>query len=551
MKSSTLHTVLLIFALMKAAILLILALNTRLVMDEFIHFGQSLYLPMMYDEAWPGKTVGYAIFFSLSHFIGEDAVETLLLGRAQAAILTLCTVGLIYLIARRLGHDRTRALLVIVVLLCFSTFIERGFRLRSETVALFFATAALFTLVHPAHENARRVFVAGLFCGLAFACTQKSIYFNFALGAGLVTARLADRAPARAVRDGAILIAGWATIIVAYCLAFGGRDALAVAHDVFIGPKFVALQAHSFYPYIGAFIEQTLERNLALYAACALGLLIGVWRFRSMSGPERLTLVYTIVLTILVFRHNQPWPYVFIMAIPFLSLWVPGLLIVAGPHRYGRILMSALLSAACALSLVRNVGYLTHSNAAQFDVIAQAEALLGPEQAYFDGVGMVPTRPDRPRAWLDAHAVYTTLQEGEDSKLMRALQRTPPDLVIHNYRIDRLQELLGPYLERSYVRVAPNILLPGVRLNAGSAMVFDVPVAGRYDLYVSGKRHAEASLIIDGKDVSFPAELERGPTRIEVPADLPEALHLLPAGLTSLPTDAGENIPLFNGVYTE
>jgi hypothetical protein len=62
--------------------------------------------------------------------------------------------------------------------------------------------------------------------------------------------------------------------------------------------------------------------------------------------------------------------------------------------------MLLVLLAVC-ISFVRNHAYIEHTNHAQQQVIAQAEALLGPDDAYCDGIGMIPTRHLAGRTWWD------------------------------------------------------------------------------------------------------------------------------------------------------
>ena len=117
----------------KLAFFFILAVNTQFVMDEFWQFGQSKYLGNgFFETIWPAKAVGYAVFFDLAHWIGWDATSALIAGRLTTAALSVATVGIVYKIARKLGHSRIEALLSVLLLLCMSTFIERAFRLRAE-----------------------------------------------------------------------------------------------------------------------------------------------------------------------------------------------------------------------------------------------------------------------------------------------------------------------------------------------------------------------------------------------------------------------------------
>ena len=131
--------------------------------------------------------MGFAVFIDLAHLIGWDARSMLLIGRMETAVLACGTLALVYAIARSLGQSRTRAALVVLVLLSFSNFIERIFETRAEPLATFFGTAALLAAVRS--DRRRGIVGAGVPGGLAFLATQKSIYFDVALGLAVIGER--------------------------------------------------------------------------------------------------------------------------------------------------------------------------------------------------------------------------------------------------------------------------------------------------------------------------------------------------------------------------
>ena len=145
-------------------------------------------------------------------------------GRFQMALLACATIAMIYACARALGQDRQHALAIVLVLLCFSNFMERIFRTISEPLALFFAVAALLVVISGNSGGARRIVFAGMLSGLAFLTTQKSIYFNVALGMGLLVNAFIARQYGAGIKRGAALVLGWIVPIAAYCFIFGGAD---------------------------------------------------------------------------------------------------------------------------------------------------------------------------------------------------------------------------------------------------------------------------------------------------------------------------------------
>jgi len=528
----------------KLIMLAVLALNTRFVMDEFWQFGQSKYLDgAFYDTVWPVKAVGYAIIYWPAHALGPGGAETLLLGRVEAVGLVILTLATLFAIARALGQTPFQALWSLIVLLSFSTYMERSFRLRAETPAIFFAALALFVLVRAGTLPGKRaILIGGGLGGLSFLCTQKAIYFDVALGLGLCGAMLRDAGLGSAVRAGVLLLLGWAVAVLVYALAFGGTDAPAVLRQVFIGPANLAIHGGSFYENLGGFILQTLVRNAALYAACFVGLGIAIASWRHLNAAGLITAVFTLVLAALVFHHNQPWPYIFTMILPFLSLWLPPLWSRLATRRQRRWLGLVVVLIVFS-SFYRNLFYLDHDNRDQLEVVRVAETLLGPEGRYFDGIGMLPDHFDTPRRWLDEQGIAQVASGRDD--LISALGAAPPDLIIQTSRTDRLPPAFAQWIAPRYVAAAPGLLVPGTDTTPGKTVSFTVVRKSPFDVYGP----VLLPLIeIDGLRTALPVTLNPGLHTIAWPSDTPPA-RLMPEGL-SLPERPAAREPLFLDVYT-
>jgi hypothetical protein len=183
-------------------------------------------------------------------------------------------------------------------------------------------------------------------------------------------------------------------------------------------------------------------------------------------------------------------------------------------------------------------------------VIAAAEQLLPKNGAYFDGIGMLPSRRNSPRIWLDAHQIYLTKIAGRKSKLYREFLNSPPDLIISSYRTEALQSLLRPLLQPRYYPVSTNIMLPGRSIPAGEAVTFDVPVAGQYGIYDRTGAPLDGRIQVDGTWRNLPVRLDAKAHTLFT--DIGRApLFILPARLSLGPLDPPATpVPLFAGVYT-
>lgn len=534
----------------KIALLFVLAWNTRFVMDEFVQFGLAKYLGNgLFDTVWPGKSVGYAVFYKLAHLIGWDARSMLLLGRMQTALLALATIAAVYGCARALGSTKLESIAVILVLLSFSNFMERIFRTIAEPLAVFFAVAALLIVLRRGTDR-WSVMLAGALSGLAFLTTQKSVYFNVALGLALVGDAALRRMYLAGVARGAWLVIGWLISVAAYCFVFGGSDPIPIVKHLILGPAPVlSAQVPAEYGGLRHFVMQTLVRNALLYAFCFGGMALALLRIKALNGAARIALMFTLVITLLVFTHDQPWPYVFIMALPFITLWaMEPLRAIRTKPLYAPALV-AILGVGIAASFARNVAYLKHDNHQQLEIAKRAESLLGPDDVYFDGNGMLPNRREPTMLWLDRHSILRTIREATNSEAYRIFANTPPRLIIWSYRMDGIEPVVGDLIRDSYVRVAPNVRMAGRRLRAGQPTKFNVPLAGTYALYSADGRPLSGELVAGSAIANGAVHLNPGRVTVTLRSGAAEAL-LLPQGSYAGRFELGaDRRGLFEGVY--
>jgi hypothetical protein len=517
-------------------------------MDEFWHLHQTYYLfNGFFDDIWPEKAILYTPYLKLSAFLSWDAVSQILAARALTTVLAIMLVGVVYASSRAAGHSRLAALCVLAVLLCFSNFIERSFRLQSEPQAILLAATALWIVVRGPVDSLRVIAIAGVLSGLAFVTTQKSVYFNAALGAGLVLDALAQRSVSDAIRRSLLLVGGWAAAVLAYVIAFGGWDAPALLRWTFVGPLEVATTAQTYYENLRYFVQQTVQRNVLVYVACFVGLISELGRFRALSPGARIHVVFTSVMCLLVFTHNQPWPYVFNMALPFLAFYAVPFFLTRGTTPIRRTLILIMFATALTLSFGRNINYLGHDNRQQLAVVRAAEAEVPVGRSYFDGTGMLPNRAMVPYVWLDQMGVRKALEAGDSSPILQGLRRTPPAVIIDSYRTENLAAVLQPLLGNSYVQVGRNLRVPGIRLDPGEPQVFSV-LNGEVFVGRNDQGNLVDRIVIDGQTRMLPTRIEAGEHSLQITQEgqvwiLPERFDSRLLARDSRPAD------LFDGIY--
>ncbi len=556
--ASALFLLMAVFLLVKLALLAVLSVNTQFLMDEFPHAQHALLVDQRpYQDVWPFKTLLYAYFYRPAFWLGGSSVDVMQIARLQTFGLALVALISLYGIARNMGRSCLEGLFVLCLALGFSSFMERVFSTRPETLALVFALGALWVVTRW-RMGAWVCLGAGVLSGLAFLTSQKAVYFDLALGLALVGNGLLAGSLRRAVNSSALLLLGWALAVGLYLAFFAlqGAELGALLQNIFIGPPILNVTAgHLVYENLSAFVWQTFLRNIAAYSLCAIGLGVAVVRLGRRAEPERIALIFTIVIAALIYGvHPAPWPYNFIMAIPFLALWGPYAL-EPFSHRPERIRL--LLMGFCilfvGLSFIRNVRYLEHDNKYQRQTMQLAENLLLPDERYFDGVHMIVTRPHATNLWLQRSGVLdiTAAAERGDYGALEQIFALNPKVVILSYRTRGIEAALAPFLEGSYLPVAPNILLSGSPVEGRGERVFQVRWAGTYRLYGADGRPSAAVLLADSREVAGPVRLDLGLHRLRLARE-EGPLYLLPANLeravTVLPAPVQE--PLFEKAHS-
>ena len=189
----------------------------------------------------------------------------------------------------------------------------------------------------------------------------------------------------------------------------------------------------------------------------------------------------------------------------------------------------AVMGIAIIASLLRNGIYLIFDNAGQLDLVGRAEALVGPGERYFDGIGMLPNRLEPTTLWLDRFNIRKTWRQQENSEAYRVFANSSPKIILWTYRMNDIYPVVLPVIRNSYIKVSPNIWMAGLRLNHGMPIRFDVPVGGTYALYGTGGEPLPGEVEIEGKTLRLPVRLERGSKLVTLRSG-PDSALLLPTG---------------------
>lgn len=538
----------------KLAFLAYYSRHLAFIMDELAHGYAARFVDQgLYTHVQPIKTALPWLAFHLALSAGHDAAAVLQGLRLEMLLAAVAMTAAIGWTAYRRYQSANAALFAMLVLLSFSDFVEHAISVRNDTFAALFCVLSFGALLVP-ERTARSVLWSGVLIGGAFLCTQKVAYHVVAIGIGHLLRAGLESGWIAALRTGLQFGLGSTLSIAVYCVgfSFGGASPLHVLDNIFLAPLRVSdhvLSGEAF-PHVRQYVAQTLSRNVAGYALCALGMLALVLRERARKPALVAGLVSTSIITLLVFMHPQPWPYVFVMCMPFLAVWSPGVVAALPEARQG--LSMAALSVLVGYSFVRNVEILEHDNTAQLAVIEQAEALLAPQDRYFDGIAMIPTRDiagPSPWWWWDAptlKALRTQLAAGNREKL-DAILRDQPKVWILNYRFSSMAGVLTPILRDGTLQISPHLLLTGRHVKAGATTRFDNYWAGAYRWLDLEGRAIEGGVSIDGTPCPSPCRVAVG-EHVLTSTRTTDAL-LVPADVTLPAEPAGAGRSLFSAVY--
>jgi hypothetical protein len=541
-----------------AAILYRNLLHAQYVMDEFqqasmaasIHWGLWPYRDYPAD-----KTVLGTFFYVLPHLISNETAVIVLLSRHMALLYALATVAVLYFLYRRVFDGRYGPLPAVFWALACSNFLEHGFCIRVDMLMTMFAILGVFLYLKLG--SWRGALAAGAMLGLAFCSTQKAAYFIVAFTAAYaVTAR---KASARPIRDFALYAGAGLAVFLLYALAFGqGVYFLNVLRNTFFSPAAVGVALGSEYGSMFLFYRETFLRNILFYCLALAGLVYSAWRWRSNTWQQNFLACFTFIIAFFMAIHRSPWPYVFVMIIPFFGAYAAliseRLLDRVRDTRLKWALASAALAIVLAGSLVRHQKHLRVTNALQYHTVQAAEAILNRGDTYYDAIAMLSTRRHADDDMILVRVILLDVLRNWETKgpaLLDRLRAEQCKLIIFNYRIAALpKDFTRSWLPEHYVLFDTNLWVSGARITQSPRTV-DLIWGGNYVAVAASQL---ADLRIDGRPIKPLTETSLAPGSHEVRFTGSGIVVLIPAEayqwLRRYKVDPRLDIPLYFDVYS-
>ncbi len=474
-----------------------LATNVPLISDEFteIHLGARISRgELPYSAAWTyEKTPGLSFYLALPPILFSDGPSIVLLARLSMLPIALLLLIAVWKTALEL-RGRDAAFFALIFLCCCTTFIDRSFRMRTDLVSTTFWAWALYFLLAKGKKWSFLKASILLACGFLF--TQKAVYFAFA---GFLLCFLkSECSKKRALAEFATgMTITFALYLLFFTLCGLGWQCIAIN---FRAAKVGVSQFYSNYKYS----MTEFLRSPAFWLAALLGL-FSEWKRKARSLG---LIIVSVLLFALTLNHGSKWPYYYLKLLPTCALLASflfaDLLVLLksklGPQKGEYIALLAVVLLFICPALWRFKTY-WHGQALmdyQLATITWVEETTEPDDAFFDGVGTVPTRP---RSYRDLF-VRDLIAYGQGllPDLIEILKRNECKVHILNYRSNNLPQKEKNWLNEHFVHDWGNIFVAGAEI-----VLRDKSVAEKFELHCSGNFLLEhsvrnASIIVDGQN---------------------------------------------------
>lgn len=453
----------------------------------------------------------------------QGSYKTAIVVRKMMWAFSLLVFLFTYLAARRF-KGKFQGILSIMLLCCFTTFLERSFRIRADLLSTLFSMPALVVLCGT-FITLPQLTIAGFFLGLAFLTTQKAIYFILSFYAALVLSR---------VYISGINIHCFKKMITECFSVFFGL-VLPMLFFLFFNIEVVdnfleqcfthAVHAgliENIYSYTWKYLVQSFQRDPLFWLLGLAG--ITVILFESMKSKKHVLFlsgdgiysgrrdvavgIWSLSLLSLLFAHKIKFPYLFINLAPTLS--VSGSLILAfflksSPlgeinkrwrfkfYGFGILIIILFFSIHWHYKSLQKSEILKHQQA----IMDRVDQITKIDDSVFDGVGIAVTRKKATPYSITARW-YNERNAGAEFNIVDTIKRTQPKALIKNYRFKRLQSDEIDFINNYFVHDWSNIFVVGKKIKHNgkgeTKIVVNILASTDYTVFSSFKEN----ILIDG-----------------------------------------------------
>lgn len=492
----------------------VLAIDSAFEADEFDQFASAAEVLER-----PGHRVQQphrllaSVLFTTGVVVGQhDPVVGLVVNRGVAVVLCVLTYLLVLRIAGRLFGTRA-GVHALVGLGMVTVFVDHSYTARTDFVVLALFLLALDLLLG---RRAIAPLLSGLVTAVAFYVSFKAVLPSVALGCGVLTAAVATRDLSAGVRKVALFAGGYAIphlLYLAIRAALSDTGSSVVEHASV--PVALVVTGDTGVTY-AAFWLAFLRDNAVFLAVSGTGLVTAIlsWKKRPAIG-QRVVLVTVVVHLLAVVTYHQPWPYFQASVAPGLALFwgavcgsIHRRLATEAPSSLWAGGIAVLVAVGFVAPLDRVRHNLAMENDYQIAVMDRLDDVLGPEDTYFDGVGMALSHRQTVRVWFDVVNQVAYRQEPQlVQQLIERLSDQGVGALVVNDRTQALPEAFQRFRDQYFVQDWGNVYVPGRAYHTGTLAQrrAALPVLTAGTFHVRGESEAWRHLIIDGHPLGGPA----------------------------------------------
>ena len=505
-----------VFLLIGVGLLLLakafLAMNSAFEVDEFDLYARSR---QFLDDpsgrlANPHRLLSTVLFSVGVAVGGKDPVIGMVINRA---IVVVAVVGIYLLVMRIAGRlfGKFGAIHALVGLGMAFVFVDHSYTGRTDFVSLCLYLLALERLLV---RRPLATLLAGITLALACLVSLKASLMLLSVVAALVAAVAMERSLRKGLQSFGLLAAGGAVPLLLYVAirALLGTDA-PPGSAMALPQAAVALGADTGVQF--SFFILSLMRQNPVFIGLALAGLSWTafqwWRGEERTVERLMVMVAVATYLVMVLGYSQPWPYFLATAVPGLAVFWGGLC-GAVHRRLTDEQPTSMWVAALALLLVMGFARpvdrvrfnLSMSNSYQVAIIDRLHDVVGPGDAYFDGVGMAPDLKRSTGLWLDVVNLQAMGRDAQaDQQLQQQLIEASTAAWIVNWRTEQLSAGMVAFRDRFFVQDWGNIYTPGRAYESGRLLqgpdILEVIIPGTYHVRGEGAdSDAWRSLSIDG-----------------------------------------------------
>lgn len=520
-----------------ATVELIYAIRLPLVMDEFdgAYEVYRLLRELPYRDYAPYKTVlGYYLNLPAA-ILASEVWQRILLLKTELVLINVVALTAAAVFLRRVVSGAA-VVLALALLIVNTAFLERSGELRVDMLTAWAGLASLLLLL------AGRPAWAGAACGAGFCISQKAAFYFAATNAAMAAELLRSRTR-RALSDLLVFNAAFGMTLGIY-VGFWSLFSSSVVRTTFLS----ALGAGTV-PAYGIrmrFWTQIIARNPMYFVITAAALtVLAVSVIRGRGGRRHLlVLVFAAAVLAQMIVYSQPWPYHFVIMLPTIfvlhAVHFDSARTPQRPFGLPALFLLGTIGLGILYPASRIPVAMARDNSYQQYNVRLASAVLEPGDTYLAGTDIVhdheQTLPALQRLGAPPLAELRAASPEVTTALVNALAETPPKLVVGNYRVYRMPQILLRFIDAHYSRISGSILLYAPLAEPGISTV-RIAFGGRYILDTK----SPSRLTVDAEEYASGSTLQLTAGIHRIGSEQPVRLRLLPQGIEQV----------LDGRYTE